>query len=199
MIDTHATRKDATSRAQRGFTLLEVLIAVVVLSIGLLGIATLQMTGVKQTHNSQLRASAAALAQEMADRMRANPSAAENGDYNVGAPGAPHAGMPTTLDEDCETNECTAPEMTTWDLVQWNDPNDVFPGAGLDDALPGGVGMVCIDSTPNDGDASNWQCDYAGNVYAVKVQWTDRALDAEEAGAIGGDTQTKTFAMRVRP
>lgn len=181
---------------QRGFTLMEVLIALVIFSIGLLGIATLQMTGMKQTHNSHLRAVAVAQAQAMADRMRANMTAVNDGDYNVGAAGAALASMPSDADvaTDCEVNACTPAEMTVFDLAQWNDPNGDYDAVGLDDVLPGGVGMVCIDSTPNDGNSGAWACDYAGDVYAIKVQWTERGLDENE-----NDTQTKRFVMRVRP
>ncbi len=175
---------------------MEVLIALVIFSIGLLGIATLQMTGMKQTHNSHLRAVAVAQAQAMADRMRANMNAVNDGDYNVGAPGAPWGAMPddTDIATACDANECTSAEMAVYDLAQWNDPSEFFAGMGLDDALPGGVGMVCIDSTPNDGNSAAWACDYAGDVYAIKVQWTERGLDENE-----NDTETKVFAMRVRP
>ncbi len=173
---------------------MEVLVALVVFSIGLLGIATLQMTGMKQTHNSHVRSVAVGHAQGLAERMRTNPTALANGDYNVGAPSAPLAAMPSTYATDCEANDCTAAEMAAYDLVQWNDPNDAFPDAGLDDALPQGVGMVCVDSTPDDGDPADWQCDYAGDVYAVKVQWTERGLDENE-----NDTATKRFVMRVNP
>jgi type IV pilus assembly protein PilV len=187
---------DVQRTKQCGFTLMEVLVAMVVFSIGLLGIATLQMTGMKQTHNSHIRSVAVAQAEAMADRMRANKKAVDDGDYNVGAAGAPLASMPddTDIATDCELSQCTAAEMAIYDLVQWNDPTDHFTGVGLDDALPAGSGMVCIDSTPDDGDSTDWQCDYSGDVYAIKVQWTERGLDENEA-----DTETKRFVMRVRP
>ena len=56
-----------------GFTLLEALIALVVLSIGLLGIAALQGAGLRSNHSAYLSSQAALLAHDMADRIRANP------------------------------------------------------------------------------------------------------------------------------
>ena len=85
---------------QTGFTLLEVLIAVVVFAIGLLGIAGLQVAGLRFTHGSQLRAVATMQAESMADRMRANMTGVRNGDYNVDD-------MPTSFDTDCGAEDCT--------------------------------------------------------------------------------------------
>lgn len=56
-----------------GFTLLEVLIALVVLSLGLLGIAALQGAGLRSSHGAQLNSQAVLLAYDLADRIRANP------------------------------------------------------------------------------------------------------------------------------
>lgn len=60
-------------RQFRGFTLLEVLIALVVLSLGLLGIAALQGVGLRSSHGAQLNSQAVLLAYDLADRIRANP------------------------------------------------------------------------------------------------------------------------------
>ncbi len=59
-------------KVNQGFTLLEVLIAVMVLSIGLLGLANLQSVGVRVGHDSELRTRAAFLAYEVLDIIRAN-------------------------------------------------------------------------------------------------------------------------------
>ena len=64
----------------RGFTLLEILIAVGVLSIGLLGIAGLQALGQRSNHSAYLRSQATALAYDMIDRMRANKAGVQASD-----------------------------------------------------------------------------------------------------------------------
>lgn len=71
---------------QHGATLIEVLIAVVVLSIGLLGLAGLQATSVKSNHSAYQRSQATLLAYDLADRMRANRTEALTNAYEVNFP-----------------------------------------------------------------------------------------------------------------
>lgn len=71
---------------QRGLTLIEVLIAVLVLSIGLLGLAGLQATSLQFNHSAYLRTNATNLAYDMSDRMRINREAALAGQYALDFP-----------------------------------------------------------------------------------------------------------------
>ncbi len=66
-----------------GFSLLEVLVAVIVFSIGLLGLAALQMSGLKDNQSAYFRTEATVMAYDMADRMRLNRAVAEAGGYNL--------------------------------------------------------------------------------------------------------------------
>jgi type IV pilus assembly protein PilV len=70
-------------RAGRGFTLIETLVAVLVLSIGLLGIAALQLTSLQSNSTATQRSQATFLAYDIVDRMRANKRQAVAGDYNI--------------------------------------------------------------------------------------------------------------------
>jgi type IV pilus assembly protein PilV len=96
----------AMARSTGGFTLLEVLIALVVLSIGLLGIAALQGVGLRSSHGAQLASQASLLAYDMADRIRANPQ-------NFAA----YAGFSTET-VDCGQPLPTAP-LAAADLAEW--------------------------------------------------------------------------------
>jgi type IV pilus assembly protein PilV len=71
---------------EKGYSLLEVLIALVVLAIGLLGLAGLQMQGLKDNHSSSLRSQATYLASDILDRMQANRAQAlgTTNNYNNG-------------------------------------------------------------------------------------------------------------------
>jgi type IV pilus assembly protein PilV len=70
-------------RASRGFTLIEALVALLVLSIGLLGVAALQLTSLRSNTSSSYRSQATFLAYDIADRMRANRQAARAGGYLI--------------------------------------------------------------------------------------------------------------------
>jgi type IV pilus assembly protein PilV len=77
----------------RGFTLIEMLVSLVVLSIGLLGVAALQLTSLRSNHSSAMRSQATFLAYDIIDRMRANREAAvEDGAYNIDLGDAPTGG-----------------------------------------------------------------------------------------------------------
>ncbi len=167
------------SNRQHGFTLLEVLIAIVIFSIGLLGIASLQLAGLRYTHTSQLRATAAMQAENIADRMRANLAGVADDEYNV-------TGSIPASSETCDT-ECTSAEIAEHDLYNWNLHNGAL--------LPDGAGIVCIDSTPeNDAVPGDWKCDNTGEVYTVKIAWTERGVGENES-----DVSTQTYVMRFVP
>jgi len=101
-----------------GFTLIEVLIAVLVLSIGLLGLAGLQTVSLRNNNSAYLRSQAAILAYDIVDRMRANRSAATAGAYDLNLTGS-YAGSGSIAQND---------------LNEWVD--------NLSDVLPGGQGGI---------------------------------------------------------
>lgn len=74
------TRRRAT---QRGMTLVEVLVTLIVISVGLLGVAALQLTTLKSNQEAYIRSQASALSNFILDRMRANQSAFAAGEYDV--------------------------------------------------------------------------------------------------------------------
>ncbi len=97
---------------QSGFTLLEVMIALVIFSIGLLGLAGLQAGGLRSNTQAQLRTIATIQAYDMAERIRANPRGVEDGNYNAFNDATPTA-------EDCISAACNAAEMATYDYYEW--------------------------------------------------------------------------------
>ncbi|HOB61103.1 MAG TPA: type IV pilus modification protein PilV [Candidatus Competibacteraceae bacterium] len=66
-----------------GFTLLEILVSIIILAVGLLGLASLQATSIRFNQSAYLRSQATVLAYDMIDRMRANIVAAHNGNYDI--------------------------------------------------------------------------------------------------------------------
>lgn len=125
-------------RAQRGTSLLEVLIAVVVLSMGMLAYVNMQAVALASGKIAQFRSVATQLATDYADRMRANAAAALAGNYQFVQPYAPG---PVVVPVCAVPAACTAAEIAAIDLAVWrNIAADQLPGGGLfaqmDPALP---------------------------------------------------------------
>jgi type IV pilus assembly protein PilV len=140
---------------QSGVSLVEVLVAMLILSIGLLGMVGLQTTSLRNTQNAYLRTQATLAAEGMVERMRANPQGAGGGSYTATS---------GTLTAACLTvTGCSANAMALHDLADWQ--------ADLALALPSGDGRVCVDSTPDDGTVAAPACDGGGDLLAVKVWW----------------------------
>ena len=130
----------------RGFTLLEVLIAVVVLSIGLLGIAGLQAFSQRSNHSAYLRSQATALAYDMIDRMRANTAGVLSGAYN-----AIDTTSGTYSNPGCDTATCSSSQMAQYDMYDWQQE--------LATQLPTGNGKVTGAGV--------------GSMFTVTVMWDD--------------------------
>lgn len=116
---------------QSGFTLLEVLVAVVVLSLGLLGLAGLQVATLRNNQIAYYRGIAVQQAYDMADRIRANQIGARNGAYD-------NLDALTPADPDCLGNSCTPAQIAVADHAIWNGNNG--------NILPGGVGTVSVNA-----------------------------------------------------
>jgi type IV pilus assembly protein PilV len=144
--------------------MLEVLIAIVVIAFGLLGVAGLQVIALKNNQSAAHRLIATTLANDMVDRVKTNAAGAGDGHYDQ-----PNPNAYTTQVAGC----LSAAGCSTQELAQ----NDRFEWAQLlTAALPGGRGIVCLDSTPEDGlDAAAPACDGAAGttMYAVKIWWND--------------------------
>lgn len=151
------------SKKQQGFTLLEVLVTLVIFAFGMLGVAGLQMVSLTNMDTAQNRSVANLKANEMAERMRANP----NGAY-PSATGADNRCRTTHYSNSNATpDNCTPAQMAADDLWDWNQE--------LAARLPAGSGVVCLDSSPNDGLPGATACDGVGPTVAVKVWWNEKA------------------------
>lgn len=155
---------------QRGFSLIEALISTVVFSIGLIGLGLLHTKGIQFSRNAYVRTQATVLARELADRMRANTTAAETGLYVYSASSASPV---VTEPVDCSTDGCLPADLATYDLADWwNKIQSELPTASVN-VIQGGPGGYQITlfwddtgttmgapSCPSDNitGSSGWQC-----------------------------------------
>lgn len=132
-------------KAQSGISMVEVLVAIVVLSFGLLGLAGLQADGLRSNNDAYMKSQATLLAYDMLDRMRANVLGVENGFYDDLFSATPE-------DPTCITSGCTIEEMSEHDAFEWSQK--------VAELLPGGQGRVI-------GTGS-------GSVFTITVMWDER-------------------------
>lgn len=130
MITTNSQLQLMSRHAQTGVTLLENMVALLVISVGLLGFAGMQAFTLQGGAGTTYRQMAMQQAQDMADRIRANPAAvylSTNGMNNY-AGVIPNA-TPTTPSPDCRVASCSAIQLAQYDIFQWHVANNsLLPG-----------------------------------------------------------------------
>lgn len=185
------------SRVQAGLSLLEVLVATVVLSAGLLGLAGLQIAGMKTTHNSYQMQQATWLVHDLLERMRANkvevlrttgdppvPASA----YLIATP-ATAADYCGTAPKDCSVDtDCTGSDMATYDLYMVM--CGYGAGSGVNNVLLGGQLQV---TCPNLNAAGNADCREG---VQVDLQWDERNA-TRQADFDGGTDGIETFNINL--
>lgn len=144
--------------------MVEVLVALVVLSVGLLGIAALLLKSMQSGRTATYRTQAVNLAADLADRIRMNRTAA-------GAYGTLFADVEIEVPACDSTGGCTDAELAATDLSRWK--------ATLDEWLPGGQGQVVVTAPLGAGEPTN---------YVITVQWIEAGEAAPVSFQIGMQT-----------
>jgi len=101
-------------QANKGFTLLEVMIALVIFSIGLLGLAGMQTISLENNRVAYKRTIATQLVNDMADRIRNNPGGTYTHDVTAAT------SIPSPVCVSTTASACTSANMANWDLYEWD-------------------------------------------------------------------------------
>jgi type IV pilus assembly protein PilV len=150
-------------RAHRGFTIVEVLVSLVVLSMGLLGIAKLILLTARSADSAYLRSQATELAYEILDDMRANRQTAVAHGYDTSMTTAP------TAAGSCIDTACSPTDLALYDVYTWKRRLGVSTGG----ALPLGQGSITTTTTA------------ATTTAVVIVQWDDEAAQSSFGAPVG--------------
>ena len=143
-------------RAQRGVSLIESLVALLVLALGILGLAGIQTRTLADTRLTNARAAAIRMSNDIQERMKLNVEA-----QSLAAnPYITGFGAVAAATTNCNTAPCTAAQLAAFDLAQWK--------ATLSTALPGGDAQIF--ASPDD-----------TRQFGVLVSWTDNQSTAANA------------------
>jgi type IV pilus assembly protein PilV len=171
--------------AHRGFGLIEVAISLLVLSIGALGLARLQVSAKRVGFEAIQRAQAATLAMDLFERMRSNRGALQY--YQSSGLGAATEERVTAPDKDCSRSRCSSPELSRWDLWQWERALDGVDTGGSAGGLVNAMACVTV----------------SGSVVRLEIAWEgfQQLAAATDSGACGagkfgpGDTRRQWLQM----
>ncbi len=194
-------------RHVRGFSLVEVLISVVVLTFALLGAAGLQVASLQATRESRLQAAGVRYGQELAELMRsnkntavkltasANPYIYNSVTSTLSSPGCGYPGLAACATAGTKNAGITSSAVAERDVYEWAER--------VKSDLPGARILVCEDSAPYDGDGlPQWACSGTGGTLVLKIGWT---RNNTLRGATGTDavntsnTNTGAFDKALRP
>jgi type IV pilus assembly protein PilV len=174
---------DLASHRMRGFTLLEVLVALVILSIGLLGLAAMQASALSSTHGSQLESMVAIQARSLADAMSANPDywSANSPTFAITpSPTSPTTPVISSTAPSAPTTAClntacgSAADMAGYDVQLW--------AAELLKLVPGASATIaCTASAPVG-------C-------SITIQWTEKAAASLNQGTKNNANSTSLTNM----
>jgi type IV pilus assembly protein PilV len=170
---------------QRGVSLIEVLVAVLIFSVGLVGMAALLLMSTRSNQAAYLRTQVAFLANNMADRMRANPAGVWANDYNVT--------FPSTASQTCDsTTACTPAQLANHDIQTWNSQLSTF--------LPSPTASIsCSQNTAGFTPSSDQQSMNPpfGGTCKMQIQWAERA--AGDVASTTTPSTTQTFFWEFQP
>ena len=168
------------SKNQRGFSLIEILISVLVFGVGILGLGSLQIASLKGSSNAHYKTTASVLAQDLADRMRSNLVAVSNGRYGE----AVSCGTVSRL---CRSSACSIEELAIFDIqeIKCGSKRGSRREGGVQGLLPGGeMTITCAGG-----------CNVPGATHNINITWNVQQTDGDQIG----DDQVRSLTMPVIP
>ena len=181
-----------SKRRETGFSLIEVLVSIVILGIGMLGAAGLQLATLRSNHFTAQASVATQLVRDYEEITQMLRSVAISSSEGTSAlSGLDTATADSSTIPNCQTTTatCDSGQLATFMLNEWK--------ARVTTQLPGGRAVVCRDSAPKDTSGAHaglyhWACDDKGDMLMVKIGWTGRADKTDQAQqAISSDDRPR--------
>ncbi|AQW32551.1 type IV pilus modification protein PilV [Ralstonia syzygii subsp. celebesensis] len=167
-----------------GFTMLEALIAVLIVAVGVLSVANLLLKSYRFTQQASYDAMGQLLAANMADRIRVNSNQMASDAYVFDTDKASAVSAPTNFylsgsSTGCmDTSAVCANNTVNFDLTEWT--------SAVKASLPGGRGVICHDNPAYSSTGGfTWPCsDSANDPLVVKVGWVSRLSRADQGSGV---------------
>lgn len=185
-----------SGHAQRGFSLLEVLVAVFVLSFGMLGMVGMQSFSLQANRQARLASTAAGLAREMAEMMKGNKNQAllaTNNPYFVDLSSTltpPTASYCLSV-SNASTGCTSATAIANAEMTEWL--------SRVSAELPGAKVQICFDNAPYDSNnLPQWGCNGTGADFVayIKLAWSQTSTDRSDTGsAVTVQASTRPIIM----
>jgi type IV pilus assembly protein PilV len=199
------------TRRTAGFSLIEVLIALLILAIGMLALAASEIMGQRGTQSALKRSHATTLANDLAERIHANPT----GNYirpSLSRTDCPLAeeipACSAAVSNGGQVTNCTADQMALYDMEKWFCGNSSFRsgavtllgGAETDDDLSTGLPVSAAIRCPDASEASQNRCP-TGSTYFIALTWREREPNREQntTNQAHGSLIAKTLEIAVVP
>lgn len=187
------SRRYPSIRSQAGVSLIEVLVTLVIMAVGLLGLGSLNLSGMRQSLSANNLGVATQLAEEIAERMRGNiPGVNANlytgliiqNDLCSGGGACAAAGARTCYGTDCSTN---ANALVTAEVNEWH--------GKLCALMPceATASVTCIDANGADGDACT-----NGSLHLIQLTWND-VTQVVADGVRTAQAEAKTLQLAFNP
>jgi len=193
----------------RGIAMIEVLVTMIILSIGLLGLAGLQLTGMRSVNSASMKTTAAVLIDDIAERMRANPDAVDNNKFidvdsasNIDCSAAPAQYCSEYYDSGTSSvvaaASCNSNELADYDINAWFcgtlTSTGGAPTGGVQSVLPQPTATItCTDIDPPSGADADPCTD--GSPHTITLSWNE--LNPNRSGS--SDTVTQSIAITIQP
>ena len=178
MFAAQRNKRDKWSGGQKyltacsGFSLIEVLIASTVFSLGLAGFAALLLASIISSAEARRESIASMAAASLSEQLRMNPAALDR-----------YLNPPEYVSRICSgENLCTPEQQADYDFRLWQ--------LELADSIRNARGLVCHDETPQDGVEGNDHCDGAGPL-VIKIFWRGQGAGDD------GDSEQHRYTLEV--
>lgn len=175
-----------------GFSLIEALVAIVILSFGLLGMVGMQAAALHANREARLQSAGIVLARELAEMIRGNTAVgvlASSNPYLVNVQ-SPLAATTPSYCLNVASGTCTdTTDIANAEMTEWL--------SRVDAELPGARVVSCFDTTPFDTSSGlpKWTCSNTGTVIAIKLAWTRGSTNKANIGAAALERATDTNSV----